>query len=172
MFGFCADPASLEGGAWLVCYLTNGVHWRFYGSFLTVLLLLAVTAPCALAFGFAGAMASRSRIAPVRWIGRLYTAMVRGVPDIAFFPLLCDRAGPGARMAAAPRTLPGLDRSNPARGQLPCLPRGKIAVGISAPIGPRSLQLHSGRLHIRSGVWRLCRKRPFRCDESGAQGPN
>ena len=48
-------------------------------------MLLAVTAPLALAFGFAGATASRSRIAPLRWLGQAYTAIVRGVPDIAFF---------------------------------------------------------------------------------------
>jgi polar amino acid transport system permease protein len=57
----------------------------FYGSFGTVLLLLAVTAPAALIFGFAGAMAARSPIAPLRWFGKGYTAIVRGVPDIAFF---------------------------------------------------------------------------------------
>ncbi len=51
----------------------------------TVLLLLAVTAPAALAFGFGGAMAARSRIAPLSWIGKGYIAIVRGVPDIAFF---------------------------------------------------------------------------------------
>ncbi|EIE50849.1 binding-protein-dependent transport systems inner membrane component [Citreicella sp. 357] len=57
----------------------------FYGSFGTVLLLLAITAPVALAFGFGGAMAARSRVAPLRWLGKAYIAVVRGVPDIAFF---------------------------------------------------------------------------------------
>jgi polar amino acid transport system permease protein len=56
-----------------------------YLSFGTVLLLLAITAPAALAFGFGGAMAARSRIAPVSWLGKGYIAVVRGVPDIAFF---------------------------------------------------------------------------------------
>lgn len=85
MFSFCTDPGTLDTLPWLSCYLTTGVHLNFYLSFLTVLLLLAVTAPCALAFGFAGAAASRSRLLPVRLIGKTYTAMVRGVPDIAFF---------------------------------------------------------------------------------------
>ena len=85
MFAFCADPKSLEGFAWLGCYLTTGKHISFYWSFLTVLTLLAVTAPIALGFGFAGAMASRSASLPVRIIGKAYTAMVRGVPDIVFF---------------------------------------------------------------------------------------
>ncbi|SDO41363.1 polar amino acid transport system permease protein [Lutimaribacter pacificus] len=57
----------------------------FYWSFGTVLLLLAITAPAALAFGFAGASAARSRIPPVSWLGKGYIAVVRGVPDIAFF---------------------------------------------------------------------------------------
>ena len=57
----------------------------FYASFGTVLLLLAVTAPVALSFGFAGAAAARSGLAPLRWIGKIYIAVVRGVPDIAFF---------------------------------------------------------------------------------------
>ncbi len=54
-------------------------------SFGTVMLLLAITAPVALAFGFAGATAARSHIAPLRWLGKGYTSIVRGVPDIVFF---------------------------------------------------------------------------------------
>ncbi len=57
----------------------------FYVSFGTVLLLLAITAPVSLMFGFAGAMAARARFAPLSWIGKAYIAVVRGVPDIAFF---------------------------------------------------------------------------------------
>ncbi len=94
MFDFCADPDSLEGLAWLVCYLTTGKHLLFYQSFLIVLGLMLVTVPCALAMGFAGALSARSHIAPVRWIGKSYTALVRGVPDIAFFlfvPLALDQ---------------------------------------------------------------------------------
>ena len=94
MFANCADPKSLEGLAWLACYLTSGKHLLFYASFGTVLLLLAVTAPVALLFGFGGAMASRSSLAPLRWFGRIYTSMVRGVPDIVFFlfvPIALDQ---------------------------------------------------------------------------------
>ncbi len=85
MFSFCTDPQSLEGAAWLACYLTTGKHLDFYGAFGTVLLLLAVTAPVALLFGFLAAMAARARLAPLRWLGKGYMAVVRGVPDIAFF---------------------------------------------------------------------------------------
>ncbi|MEM1038238.1 MAG: ABC transporter permease subunit [Pseudomonadota bacterium] len=85
MFSFCADPASLETFRWFACYFTTGKHQLLYWSFLTVFALLAITAPSALAFGFGGAMAARSRFLPLRWLGRGYIAVVRGVPDIAFF---------------------------------------------------------------------------------------
>lgn len=81
----CSDPAALSDAAWFACYLTTGKHMAFYASFGTVLLLLAVTAPTALLFGLLGATASRSRLLPVRWLGKSYAAIARGVPDIAFF---------------------------------------------------------------------------------------
>jgi polar amino acid transport system permease protein len=85
MFAFCADPKALQGLEWATCYLTSGKHINFYWSFVVVLALLAVTAPIALGFGFAGAMAARSHILPLRWLGKAYIAMVRGVPDIVYF---------------------------------------------------------------------------------------
>lgn len=94
MFAFCADPKSLEGAAWLVCYLTSGTHLSMYWSVLTVLLLLALAAPSALAFGFGGALMARSHLPPVAWLGNGYIAMVRGVPDIVFFlfvPIAVDQ---------------------------------------------------------------------------------
>ena len=45
-------------------------------------------------FGFGGALASRSAIVPLRWLGKGYIAMVRGVPDIVFFlfmPIALDQ---------------------------------------------------------------------------------
>lgn len=94
MFQYCADPKTLEGLSWLACYLTSGKHLLFYMSFGTVLLLLLITAPIALLFGFGGALASRSQVAPLRWFGKIYTSMVRGVPDIVFFlfvPIALDQ---------------------------------------------------------------------------------
>lgn len=85
MFAYCSDPDTLSTFRWFSCYLTNGVHMSFYWSFVKVLMLLAVTAPVALGFGFLGAMAARSRILPLSWFGKGYIAIVRGVPDIAFF---------------------------------------------------------------------------------------
>ncbi|MFK7753977.1 MAG: ABC transporter permease [Sedimentitalea sp.] len=85
MFSYCSDPDTLARLSWLSCYLTTGVHMSFYLAFFKVLGLLAVTAPVALGFGFLGAMAARARLAPVAWLGKGYIAIVRGVPDIAFF---------------------------------------------------------------------------------------
>jgi polar amino acid transport system permease protein len=85
MFSFCTDPATLGDLQWMLCYLTTGKHMLLYWSFGTVLLLLAITAPAALAFGFGGAMAARSSFPPLAWVGKIYIALVRGVPDIAFF---------------------------------------------------------------------------------------
>lgn len=81
----CSDPDTLAGLSWLWCYLTTGKHMSMYWAFGTVLLLLAITAPMALLFGFGGASAARSKFAPARWFGKTYIAFVRGVPDIAFF---------------------------------------------------------------------------------------
>jgi polar amino acid transport system permease protein len=94
MFSYCADPKTLEGLQWLSCYLTTGKHLLFYESFFFVIALMLITAPIALSVGFAGALAARSHVAPVRWIGLGYTSIVRGVPDIAFFlfmPLALDQ---------------------------------------------------------------------------------
>ncbi len=94
MFSICADPKSIEGLTWFLCYLTSGKHMLFYGSFGVVLLLLAVTAPVALAFGFGAAMAARSHFLPLSLFGKAYTSMVRGVPDIIFFlfvPIALDQ---------------------------------------------------------------------------------
>lgn len=91
---FCADPSVLEGWHWLSCYLTTPKHQFFYFSFLTVFALLTITAPVVLLMGFAGAMARKSSFAPLRWLGTIYTSMVRGVPDIIFFlfvPIALDQ---------------------------------------------------------------------------------
>lgn len=85
MFQFCADTEQIDGLRWLSCYLTTGKHMNLYWSVLTVLILLAITAPAALLFGFGGASAARSTFAPLRWFGKTYIAIVRGIPDIAFF---------------------------------------------------------------------------------------
>ena len=85
MFGFCAEPDALSSFNWMLCYLTTAKHISLYTSLFTVLALLAITAPAAMAMGFGGAMAARSRIWPLQWVGKAYISVVRGVPDIAFF---------------------------------------------------------------------------------------
>ena len=95
MFAFCTDPSILPDWQWFACYLTSGTHLAFYRSFLVVILLLAVTAPVALAMGMAGALALRSHFAPVNLIGRGYVNMVRGVPDIVFFLFVPIALGQG-----------------------------------------------------------------------------
>lgn len=94
MFSFCTDPAALPQWQWFACYLTSGTHQAFYLSIGVVLGLIALAAPAALAFGFAGALALRAQLAPLRWLGLGYTSMVRGVPDIVFFlfvPIAVDQ---------------------------------------------------------------------------------
>lgn len=94
MFSFCTDPASLPQWQWFACYLTSGTHLAFYWSFVVVILLILLTAPASLLLGFGGALALRSRFGPLRWLGRGYTAMVRGIPDIVFFlfvPIAVDQ---------------------------------------------------------------------------------
>ncbi len=85
MFEYCTDPSSLDSLQWWSCYLTTNKQIMFYQSFGTVLALLLATAPVILLFGFAGALARRSRFLPLRWFGLGYTSMVRGIPDIIFF---------------------------------------------------------------------------------------
>ncbi len=95
MFLSCAEPKTLEGLAWLACYLTTPKHASFYTSILTVIGLLILAVPPIMALGFAGALAKRSVIAPLRWLGSIYTNMVRGIPDIVFFlfvPIALDQA--------------------------------------------------------------------------------
>ncbi len=90
----CADPSTLDGFNWWLCYLTTGKQIMFYESFLTVLALLFLTAPVVLLLGFGGAVSRRSHFAPLRWFGAAYTNVVRGVPDIIFFlfvPIAMDQ---------------------------------------------------------------------------------
>lgn len=110
MFQFCADPSQLDGLTWLSCYLTTGKHLNLYWSVVTVLILLAITAPTALLFGFGGASAARSRIAPLRWIGKTYIAVVRGIPDIAFFLFFVIALDQGIEYLRHKALCPGWDQ--------------------------------------------------------------
>ena len=85
MFEICVDPEKLSGLSWLSCYITTPKHLNLFYSVGTVLLLLLLTAPTALLFGFIGAVMARSKILVIKVIGNAYISIVRGVPDIAFF---------------------------------------------------------------------------------------
>ncbi len=134
MFSFCADPKSLEGVSWLACYLTSGKHIDFYWSFLTVLVLLAVTAPTALAFGFGGAMAARSPVLPLRWFGKTYTAMVRGVPDIVFFLFFVIALDQGLEWMKHQIVCPDWDQPIRQGLEFRVCPEAKVPLGSSAQI--------------------------------------
>lgn len=95
MFSFCTDPSILPTWQWYACYLTSGTHQAFYWSFGVVILLLLLAAPMALLFGFGGALAMRSRFLPLNLLGKGYTALVRGVPDIVFFLFIPIAIGQG-----------------------------------------------------------------------------
>ena len=134
MFSFCTDPDALATLPWLACYLTTGVHMNFYASFGTVLLLLAVTAPLALAFGFAGAAASRSRVLPLSLLGRGYTAIVRGVPDIAFFLFFVIALDQGIEYLVHLARCPGWDEPIRQGANFLVCPEAKVPPG-RAPQG-------------------------------------
>ena len=94
MFDACADPSTLSGVFWLLCYLTTAKHFAFYMSFGVVLVLLIFAAPLSLLLGFVATSGVRSSIWPVRLIATGYINMVRGVPDVVFFlfvPLALDQ---------------------------------------------------------------------------------
>ena len=111
-FSFCSEPETLGSFQWLLCYLTTIKHSELYKSVFVVLLLLAITAPVSLIFGFTGAMAARSRIWVINGLGRFYIAIVRGVPDIAFFMFFVIALDQLLGMGPPPRFLPRLERCN------------------------------------------------------------
>lgn len=83
---------------------------NLYWSVLTVLILLAITAPTALLFGFGGASAARSRVPPLRWLGKTYIAIVRGIPDIAFFLFFVIALDQGIEYLRHKALCPGWDQ--------------------------------------------------------------
>ena len=85
ILSFCSSQETLNSIQWFSCYLTTGKHFEIYKALFVVISLLLVTAPLALLFGFLGAVAARSRILLLSSFGKLYIAIVRGIPDIAFF---------------------------------------------------------------------------------------
>ncbi len=82
-----------DAGAKLA-YITNGKHLAWYASVRFTLIAAFGSALFAILFGLIGAAFKQSRFLPVRWLGNIYTTMVRGIPDllfILFFPLAFER---------------------------------------------------------------------------------
>ncbi len=76
-------------------YITNGKHLAWYASVRFTLIAAFASAAFAVFFGLIGAAMKQSAILPFKWIGNLYTTMVRGIPDILFilfFPLAFEQA--------------------------------------------------------------------------------
>ncbi|MDP3960648.1 MAG: ABC transporter permease subunit [Pseudorhodobacter sp.] len=133
MFAACADPKSIEGLTWLGCYLTSGKHLDFYMSFVTVLLLLAVTAPASMLLGFGGAVAARSHVAPLRWLGKGYSAMVRGVPDIVYFMFFVIALDQGFEIVKQQFVCPGWDQPIFQGFEFHVCPAAKVPVATASP---------------------------------------
>lgn len=68
-----------------LAYLTNGKHLAWYASVRFTLIAAFAGAMIAVVCGLLGAAALRSGFGPLRWIGTVYTTIVRGVPDVLFF---------------------------------------------------------------------------------------
>ncbi len=170
MFSSCADPSSLEGFSWLMCYLTTGKHLDFYWSFVTVLVLLAVTAPSAMAFGFGGAMAARSQFLPLRIIGKGYTAMVRGVPDIVFFLFFVIALDQGIEWMTHKIVCP--DWTEPIRNGLEfrVCPAAKVPPNSAAQIWHSLYGFALGGFYLCHRVRGLCRQCALRRDAGRAAG--
>lgn len=79
--------AGIAGEEWAFrfSYLTNGKHLAWYASVRFTLIAAVLGAALAVLFGLLGAAALRSSLRPLRWVGNIYTTMVRGVPDVLFF---------------------------------------------------------------------------------------
>jgi polar amino acid transport system permease protein len=101
-------------------YLTNGKHMAWYASVRFTLIAAVAGAVFAVLFGLLGAGLKQSAFAPFRWMGNIYTTMVRGIPDILFilfFPLAFEqtveyflaRANCGAEVMAAATSWPPCD---------------------------------------------------------------
>lgn len=101
-------------------YITNGKHMAWYASVRFTLIAAIASATFAVLFGLLGAGLKQSAFPPFRWMGNIYTTMVRGIPDILFilfFPLAFEqaveyflaRANCGAEVMAAATSWPPCD---------------------------------------------------------------
>ncbi len=127
----------------------------FYASFLTVLLLLAIAAPISLLFGFGGALAARAHNRVLRWIGKGYTAMVRGVPDIVFFLFVPVALDQGLEWMRHKVKCPDWDQPIRQGGRFSGLRTGQASPFLVAASLSRDLRLHAGGCRLLIGIWGL-----------------
>ena len=128
-----------------------------------------ITAPGRAAFGFGGAVAARSRIAPLRWLGKGYTSIVRGVPDIVFFLFFVIALDQGLRMDCATRSSAptGTEPVRQGNDFVVCA-AAKLPLSLGAAMGARGLWLRAGGADLRHRLRRLRRQRAVRRDARGA----
>lgn len=69
-------------------YVTNGKHMLWYASFRFTAIAAILGAFFAVLCGLLGAALRQSEWALFRWIGVVYTNMLRGIPDVLFFLFL------------------------------------------------------------------------------------
>lgn len=83
-----------EQGVKVLEYITNGKHLAWYASFRYTVIAAVAGGLLAVVFGLLGASLKQAKWAPLRWIGHIYTTMVRGIPDVLFllfFPLAFEQ---------------------------------------------------------------------------------
>lgn len=66
-------------------YITNGKHLTWYASFQFTIFAALAGGALAVIFGLIGATLKNSRFFPLRFVGTVYSSIVRGVPDVLFF---------------------------------------------------------------------------------------
>ena len=155
MFSFCTDPDALDTVRWFSCFFTTGNHMSFYVAFFKVLLLLAITAPVALGFGFLGAMAARSRILPLRWLGKVYISLVRGVPDIVFFLFFVIALDQAFEWTRHQVLCPDWDQPIWQGNDFIVCQAAKLPLGNSPQWMHRNLRVHAGGHHLCHRLRRL-----------------
>lgn len=101
-----------------LAYITNGKHMAWYASVRFTLIVAVAGAAFAVIFGLLGAALKQSGFIVFRFLGNVYTTMVRGVPDILFiifFPLAFEQAVEYflARSNCSPEALETLTRWPP-----------------------------------------------------------
>lgn len=71
-----------------LAYLTNGKHLAWYASLRFTIIAAVFGAVFSVIFGLLGAALQQSGFFLFRWIGTIYTNMLRGIPDVLFFLFL------------------------------------------------------------------------------------